>query len=240
MSLTPTLLNSLDTLDSVVIECELCSRLRRYCLQVSRKKRRQFMDWEYWGKPIPGFGDPLAQLMILGLAPAAHGGNRTGRMFTGDGSAQFLMAALHQFGLATKSTSESKSDGLRLHNAYMTAIVRCAPPGNKPKPSEIANCKYYWTQELRLLPNVRVVLALGRIVFDTYVRFLREQGIQTGKLKFQHGAFYELPKPHPALCASYHPSRQNTQTGKLTLKMFTQMLNNVSFFLVAENSNAQR
>lgn len=189
------------------------------------------MDWDYWGKPLPGFGDPEARLMILGLAPAAHGGNRTGRMFTGDGSAQFLMAALHRFGFSNKPTSTSANDGLELHDAYMTAIVRCAPPKNRPKPREIENCKRYWTQELRFLRKVRVVLALGRVAFDTYARFHRQQGVKIKGLRFHHAAFYELPKPRPALCASYHPSRQNTQTGKLTPEMFDEVFLKIRSFL---------
>jgi uracil-DNA glycosylase family 4 len=233
----PISFSSLAELNSTVVKCELCPRLRRYSLQVSKKKRRQFTDWEYWAKPLPGFGDPQCRLMILGLAPAAHGGNRTGRMFTGDGSAQFLMAALNRFGFANRPTSESANDGLQLKDAYMTAIVRCAPPKNKPRFEEIMNCKRYWTQEFRLLRNVKVILALGRIAFDTYVRFLKEQGVRTPGLKFQHGAFYDLPKPHPILCASYHPSRQNTQTGRLTVVMFDRILQTVNTFLVAENSN---
>ncbi len=218
-------------LSNAVITCELCPRLRRYCSMISKKKRRQFRDWQYWGKPVPGFGDPRARLMILGLAPAAHGGNRTGRMFTGDGSAQFLMAALHRFSFANKPTSDSVDDGLRLRDAYMTAIVRCAPPKNKPTRTEVGNCRRYWIQELRLLRTVRVVLALGRVAFDTYIRFLNEQGIETGNLRFTHAAFYTLPLPFPALCASYHPSRQNTQTGKLTEKMFYEVFRKIQKFL---------
>jgi uracil-DNA glycosylase family 4 len=175
--------------------------------------------------------------MILGLAPAAHGGNRTGRMFTGDGSAQFLMAALHRFGFANKPTSDSVDDGLQLRDAYMTAIVRCAPPKNKPKPNEIANCRQYWTQELRFLRNVRVVLPLGRVAFDTYVRSLKERGLETRGLRFDHAAFYKLPEPHPALCASYHPSRQNTQTGKLTMPMFVKVFRRIRQYLASEASN---
>lgn len=235
----PISFSSLAELNSTVVGCELCPRLRRHSLLVSKRKRRQFMGWEYWGKPLPGFGDPQGRVMILGLAPAAHGGNRTGRMFTGNGSAQFLVAGLHRFGFANKPTSESVSDGLQLKDAYMTAIVRCAPPKNKPKPDEIVNCKRYWTQEFRLLRNVRVVLALGRIAFDTYVRFLKEQGVETGDLIFQHAAFYKLPEPYPALCASYHPSRQNTQTGKLTMKMFDRVFQRIHAFLASEHSNAQ-
>lgn len=197
------------------------------------------MDWSYWGKPLPGFGDPDARLLVLGLAPAAHGGNRTGRMFTGDGSAQFLMAALHRHGFANQPTSNSVDDRLRLQDAYMTAIVRCAPPKNKPNPKEIANCKRYWTRELQFLRNVRVVLALGRMAFDTYVRYLREQGVETKGLRFRHAAFCELPNPYPALAASYHPSRQNTQTGKLTKAMFDKVFLRVQKFLVSQTSKLQ-
>jgi len=229
--------SSLTELNSAVVKCELCPRLRRYSLQVSKRKRRQFMSWDYWGKPLPGFGDSQARLMILGLAPAAHGGNRTGRMFTGDGSAQFLVGALHRFGLANQPTSESVNDQLRLHDAYMTAIVRCAPPKNKPKPKEIINCRRYWIQEFHLLQNVRVVLALGRIAFETYIQFLKDEGVDTRGLIFKHAAFYVLPKPHPALCASYHPSRQNTQTGRLTVKMFDETFREIRGFLAAETSN---
>jgi len=195
------------------------------------------MSWNYWGKPLPGFGDPQAKVMILGLAPAAHGGNRTGRMFTGDGSARFLMAALHKYSFANRPTSESVDDGLELRETYMTAIVRCAPPENKPKPNEIVNCSRYWVREFHLLRNLRVVLALGRVAFDTYVRFLKDEGLETEDLRFQHAAFYQLPKPYPALVASYHPSRQNTQTGKLTMKMFEKVFQEICSFLASENSN---
>lgn len=239
MPLTSTSFASLDELNSTVVNCALCQRLRRYSLLVSKRKRRQYVDWEYWRLPLPGFGDPRCRVMILGLAPAAHGGNRTGRMFTGDGSAHFLMAALNRFGYANKPTSESTGDGLRLKDAYMTAVVRCAPPKNKPKLDEIMNCGRYWTQELRLLPSVRVVLALGRVAFDTYVRFLKEQNVETRGLKFRHAAFYRLPKPYPILCASYHPSRQNTQTGRLTVAMFDRVLRRIGTFLAAEHSKAQ-
>jgi uracil-DNA glycosylase family 4 len=191
---------------------------------VAKTKRRQFMEWKYWGKPLPGFGDPNERLLILGLAPAAHGGNRTGRMFTGDGSAQFLMAALYRFGYASQPTSVNVNDGLRLRSAYMTAVVRCAPPGNKPTPKEIQTCKRYWIEELRFLPNVRVVLALGRVAFETYVKFLKDRGVETQGFKFYHGALHRPPSPYPALIASYHPSRQNTQTGKLTELMFDAVL----------------
>jgi len=231
-SLSP---RSLVEINKVVVSCQLCRRLRLYCSTVAKKKRRQFQDWDYWGKPLPGFGDPQARLMLLGLAPAAHGGNRTGRMFTGDGSAQFLMAALYRFGFANRPGSLMVDDGLELRDAYMTAIVRCAPPKNKPKPVEIENCRRYWTRELQLLRNVSVVLALGRMAFDTFVRFLKEQGLETKNLRFSHAAFYKLPKPFPILCASYHPSRQNTQTGKLTQGMFDDVFREIRRYL---DSNA--
>jgi len=185
------------------------------------------MDWNYWGKPLHGFGDSAGRLLILGLAPAAHGGNRTGRMFTGDGSAKFLMAELYKFGFVNQPTSVSINDGLRLRDAYMTAVVRCAPPKNKPAHKEIQTCKRYWVEELRFLHNVRVVLALGRVAFDTYVKFLKDRGVDTRNFEFRHGALYTPPPPHPALAASYHPSRQNTQTGKLTKPMFDSVLRNV-------------
>jgi len=161
-------------------------------------------------------------------------------MFTGDGSAQFLMAALHRFGFANQPTSESVDDGLQLCDAYMTAIVRCAPPKNKPKPNEIGNCERYWIEEFHLLHNMGVVLALGRIAFDEYVRFLKDEKVETNELRFKHAAFYVLPEPYPALCASYHPSRQNTQTGRLTVKMFDTVFQKIQGFLAAKNSNAHQ
>lgn len=228
---------SLAELNSVAIACHLCPRLRTYCSTIAKTKRRQFRNWEYWGKPLPGFGDPGARLLILGLAPAAHGGNRTGRMFTGDGSARFLIAALHKFEFANQVTSERVTDGLILTDAYMTAIVRCAPPKNKPNLREINACKKYWTQELRLLRNVRVVLTLGRLAFEVYVRYLKEQKLDTNDFKFKHGAFYRLADPYPALCVSYHPSRQNTQTGVLTMIMLEKVFMVIRDFLKEPPSN---
>ena len=218
---------SLEEINRTVVRCELCPRLARYRRMVAKTKRRQFMQWTYWGKPLPSFGDPAGKVLILGLAPAAHGGNRTGRMFTGDGSAQFLMEELYKFGFANQPSSVSVDDGLRLRDAYMTAIVRCAPPKNKPSRSEIQTCKRYWSGELRFLPNVRVVLALGKVTFETYVRYLKEGGVETKEFKFRHGALYRPPKPYPVLVASFHPSRQNTQTGKLTKPMFDSVLREV-------------
>jgi len=228
---------TLSKLNAEAVACHLCPRLRSYCNRIKKTKRRQFRDWEYWGKPLPGFGDPNARLLILGLAPAAHGGNRTGRMFTGDGSAKFLMASLHKFHFANQATSERTNDGLVLTDAYMTAIVRCAPPKNKPSPKEIAACRKYWTQELRLLKNVQVVLTLGRVAFDTYVKYLRERNLATNGFRFKHGAFYRLAEHYPVLCASYHPSRQNTQTGVLTSKMLDAVFRMISDFLNSSSSN---
>jgi len=193
------------------------------------------MEWDYWGKPLPGFGDPAGRLLILGLAPAAHGGNRTGRMFTGDGSAEFLMAELYKFGFANQPASISVDDGLRLRDAYMTAIVRCAPPKNKPSQKEIETCKQYWTEELRLLPNVQVILALGKVAFDAYVKFLKEHGRETKGYKFRHGVSYKSPDQRPVLVASYHPSRQNTQTGKLTKSMFDSVLKEIKRIIEANS-----
>ena len=228
--------SSLSELNANVISCNKCSRLRRYCERIARTKRRQFREWEYWGKPIPGFGDPRARLLILGLAPAAHGGNRTGRMFTGDGSAKFLIPVLHKFGFANQATSVAVNDGLVLKDAYMTAIVRCAPPKNKPTLREIETCQEYWTLEVRLLTNISVVLALGRVAFDTYVRHLRSQNVHT-KLAIQARSFLsDCPAP---ILHSVHPIilvRQNTQTGKLTMRMFDNVFKQISEFLT-ETSN---
>lgn len=229
---------SLADLNKEAVDCKLCPRLTRHRNMVARKKRRQYMDWTYWGKPLCGFGDSKGRLLILGLAPAAHGGNRTGRMFTGDGSAQFLMAALHDFGFANQPTSISVDDGLKLADAYMTAIVRCPPPKNKPSVKEIQTCKRYWTEELRFLPNLQVVLALGRVAFETYVKYLKEHGVNTRGFRFYHGALYRRPYPHPSLAASYHPSRQNTQTRKLTKPMFDAVLRKIRRLI--ESQNPQR
>jgi len=231
MPVTSVEFKSLSELNSQAIACQLCPRLRRYCSRIAKTKRRQFRDWQYWGKPLPGFGDPRARLLILGLAPAAHGGNRTGRMFTGDGSAKFLMAALHKFEFANQATSDKVTDGLILTDAYMTAVVRCAPPKNKPNLMEINTCEKYWTQELQLLNNVRVVLTLGRLAFDVYVRYLKKQDVDTNGLKFKHGAFYRMDEPYPSLCVSYHPSRQNTQTGVLTMIMLERVFKVIRDFL---------
>ena len=213
--------DSLELVERDVVVCTRCPRLVTYRENVAQHKRRAYQGWEYWGKPVPGFGDPKARLLIVGLAPAAHGGNRTGRVFTGDGSADFLFAALHRTGFANQPNSISRDDGMRLYDAYVTAAVRCAPPGNKPLPEEFRNCREYLERELALLRGLRVVVALGRIAFDAYLGVLLRQGRIESRSRFQfaHGATHRLPPPQPTLIASYHPSRQNTQTGKLTAAM---------------------
>lgn len=214
------------------MRCRKCPRLVRYREQVAREKRRSFVDWEYWGKPVPGFGDADAELLILGLAPAAHGANRTGRMFTGDRSGDFLYKAMFRAGFANQPTSVRRGDGLALKNAYMAATLRCAPPANKPLPSELANCRPYFERELEIL-RPRAVLALGGIAMRAYLGMLKERGeISTlAQFPFAHGASYQLPGELPRLFASYHPSQQNTFTGKLTDAMLFKVLSDIRKFL---------
>lgn len=192
-----------------------------------------YRDWEYWGKPLPGFGDPDAELLLVGLAPAAHGGNRTGRMFTGDRSGDFLYRALYEAGWASQPVSRDRDDGLRLRGCYITAALRCAPPGNKPLPDELRRCRQWLDAELRLLKRVRAVLALGRIAFDAYLNtvYQPKRFPARGSLRFAHGASFVLPDGLPRLFASYHPSQQNTQTGRLTPGMMNQVLGDIRRFL---------
>jgi uracil-DNA glycosylase len=217
---------TLQDVRSSIITCERCPRLREYCLQVGRERRRAFRDETYWARPVPGFGDPHARLLILGLAPAAHGANRTGRVFTGDGvgaSGDFLMAALHRSGFANIPTSRDQNDGLALHDAYIAAAVRCAPPDNKPTPEEIASCLPHLDAEIDALPNLRVVVALGRIAFDAYLQLLKKQGmVPRPRPQFAHGTATLLPNQQ-LLMGSYHPSRQNTNTGRLTPRMLANV-----------------
>jgi uracil-DNA glycosylase family 4 len=201
-------------------------RLRTYCTRIATEKRRAFREETYWARPVPGFGDPLARLLIVGLAPAAHGANRTGRVFTGDGvggSGDFLMAALHRTGFANIATSRHPSDGLILRDAYIAAAVRCAPPDNKPTPEEIANCLPHLEAELTALTRVRVVVALGKIAFDGYLKLLNLRGHKTQpRPEFRHAMVSRLPNGH-TLIGCYHPSRQNTNTGKLTSRMMDEV-----------------
>ena len=201
-----------------IIACTTCLRLRTYCARIAREKKAAHRDEIYWGKPVPGFGDPDARLLVLGLAPAAHGANRTGRVFTGDGSGDFLMRAMHAAGFASLTTSHDVNDGLALTDAYIAAAVRCAPPANKPLPSEIAACHRHLVAEAAALPNLRAILCLGRIGFDAAWRLLASRGIIVRpRPPFGHGALYRTSGP--TVIASYHPSRQNTNTGKLTPQM---------------------
>jgi uracil-DNA glycosylase family 4 len=196
--------------------------------KTAREKRAAYRACPYWGKPVPGFGAARARLLIVGLAPAAHGGNRTGRMFTGDGSADFLIPAMHRAGLANKPTSERRGDGLKLVGAYMTAVCRCAPPDNKPTPRELALCRPFLLREMSALNKVRAVLVLGKIAMDGYLAALKHNGHALRGLKFAHGTEYPMPAGLPRLFASYHPSRQNTQTGRLTARMLDSVFRKVA------------
>jgi uracil-DNA glycosylase family 4 len=199
------------------VSCERCPRLRKYCREIAAAKRRAYLDWDYWEKPVPSFGDPAARLLILGLAPGAHGANRTGRMFTGDRSGDFLYRSLWRAGFASQPESTSKDDGLTLHDAWITASVHCAPPDNKPAPEELRNCRPYLERELELLTNLEVVVVLGRIALDTYLSIRK---LRRADFPFGHNLYYGLK---PALLSSYHPSQQNTSTGRLTQEMLDQV-----------------
>jgi uracil-DNA glycosylase len=222
----------LKILDEEIVACRRCPRLVEYRETVAREKRRAFREWTYWGKPVPGFGDSNAELLILGLAPAAHGANRTGRVFTGDRSGDFLYAALYRAGFANQPTSVRSGDGLQLKNAYIAATIRCAPPANKPLPSEIANCRSYLVRELDIL-QPRAVLALGKIAWDAYLEILKQHGLIASRAAFHfaHGAEAELPGDGARLFGVYHPSQQNTQTGRVTPAMYGQVLRRIRRFL---------
>lgn len=214
-------LPALRAVHRAVVSCTRCPRLRAYCLEVARVKKRAYRDWEYWGKPVPGFGDPAARLWVVGLAPAAHGGNRTGRVFTGDSSGDWLYEALHRFGFANQPESISRDDGLELRDCYVSAAARCAPPGNRPLPVEIANCRSYLVAEARLLARVQVVMTLGRIAHESWLKAAGwwDQLSPRERPRFAHRAVTSL-SDGTTLISSYHPSRQNTNTGKLTRAMW--------------------
>ena len=206
-----------------IIACSRCARLRAYCTHIAATRKAAHRHDTYWGRPVPGFGDPNARVLVLGLAPAAHGANRTGRVFTGDGSGDFLMRAMHQAGFANISTSKRADDGLRLRDAYIAAAVRCAPPDNKPLTEEIQACHVHLSAEVAALPRLQVIVALGRIAFDAALRLLAERGVSPKpRPPFGHGAVYQ-PAAGPVLIGSYHPSRQNTNTGRLTAPMLASV-----------------
>jgi len=200
-------------LECDITGCERCPRLREHCRNVAQVKRRAYLDHEYWGRPVPGFGDPRARLFLLGLAPGAHGANRTGRVFTGDRSGDWLFRALHQTGFANQPSSTQRGDGLALHDCWVSASVRCAPPDNKPTPEEVLTCRPWLQREFELMPQVRVVVALGRLAFDNYLSL---QGFPRGGFRFAHN---QVHNAGITLISSYHPSQQNTSTGKLTESM---------------------
>jgi uracil-DNA glycosylase family 4 len=224
-----------------IASCERCPRLREHCRSVARVRKRAFRDEVYWGRPVPGFGDPAARLLLVGLAPAAHGANRTGRVFTGDGtggSGDFLMSALHQTGFASMPTSQRADDGLQLRDTYISMAVRCAPPQNKPAPEEIARCQIHLDAEADTLPNVRVVVALGRIAHDAWLQRLKRQGLKvTPRPAFAHGSVARIDGG-PILLGCYHPSRQNTNTGKLTPRMMLDLFRSARR-LLAEAEKAE-
>jgi len=221
-------LNWLTALNREVIACTRCPRLVAYRELIAREKRRAYRDCEYWGKPVPGFGDPAARVHIMGLAPGAHGSNRTGRPFTGDASGKFMFPVLYETGFASQPNATDRNDGLTLKDLYITAAVRCAPPDNKPLPQELLNCSQFLDRELAGLEKVKVVVALGKIGFDAYLNYVKRRGLFASERSifrnypFKHGASYRLPDGK-VLLASYHPSNQNTQTGKLTREMFVKI-----------------
>jgi len=220
----PATLTVLQTVREAIVCCERCERLRDYIRGIGETKRRMYRDWEYWAKPVPGFGDPEARILALGLAPGAHGANRTGRPFTGDASGDFMYDVLHELGLASKPRAVSRDDGLRLKNLWIGSVVRCAPPGDKPTPQEIRNCAPHLTAEVDALPGVRVVVCLGKIAWDGYLAHLLGQGVieRRSAYVFSHGAEYKLPNGK-LLLGCYHPSLRNTNTGRLNRPMFLRV-----------------
>ena len=221
--------DSLVILESDVISCTRCPRLRRHCEEIGEIKRRAYREHTYWAKPVPSFGDPQARLLIIGLAPGAHGANRTGRLFTGDRSGEFLYRALYETGFASQAESLARGDGLRLRDCWITASVRCAPPDNKPTPKEFERCRPYLIRELKLLSTARVVVCLGRLAFDTYLSILKDAGRIESRaaFPFEHGAAHPLS---PLLISCYHPSQQNSSTGRLTREMLREV------FVTARNA----
>lgn len=224
--------DSLETLEAELIHCRKCPRLVAWREEVAQTKRKAYQDETYWGKPVPGFGDPNAKVMIVGLAPGAHGSNRTGRMFTGDASGDFLYPALYRDGFANQPTAEHINDGLQLKDVFITAVCRCVPPKNRPKVAEIKNCLPWLKSEINLLKNLQGFVALGKIAFDGILRLYKMQGKKLPPMNFGHNQFFELGPGLPWLLASYHPSQQNTLTGRLTEAMFDDIWTRVRNLLV--------
>ncbi|MEP6536742.1 MAG: uracil-DNA glycosylase [Bryobacteraceae bacterium] len=214
-------MNPLQILQNEIVTCRRCARLVEHCTEVAQVKRRAYREWDYWGKPVPSFGDPNARVVIIGLAPGAHGANRTGRVFTGDSSGDYLYRALHAAGFASQPESRSLDDGLKLSDVYIAASVRCAPPDNKPTTEEVARCRPFLERELLLLRNLKVVVALGKLAFDNYLAILKDQGIIRSRAPFVfgHNKAFRIENHPLVLLSSYHPSQQNTSTGKLTHRM---------------------
>jgi uracil-DNA glycosylase family 4 len=229
----------LELLSEEIVKCRKCPRLVAWREEVAHTKRRAYLDWDYWGRPVPGFGDPQAQVLVVGLAPGAHGSNRTGRMFTGDASGEFLYAALHRAGFANQPTSDKRDDSLVLEKLFITAVCRCAPPDNKPLPEEISRCLPFLEAEMACLSGILGIVALGRVAFDQVIRLYLHGKKSGAELIFQHGACYKLGDGLPWLLASYHPSRQNTQTGRLTQQMFDQIWQWVANLLEMDSSYKQ-
>ena len=223
-------MTAIQVLQREIIECRQCARLVEHCTQIAQVKRRAYRDWDYWAKPVPSFGDPNARMAIIGLAPGAHGANRTGRIFTGDSSGDYLYRALHAAGFANQPGSRSLDDGLVLNDAYIAASVRCAPPGNKPATDEVARCRPYLERELQLLGNLKVVVALGKLAFDNYLAILKDKGIirTRAPFVFGHNVVHSIRDRQPILISSYHPSQQNTFTGKLTDRMLLDVFEKAS------------
>ena len=215
---------TLRRLTGEIIACRRCPRLVEHRERIGETKRASYKDWDYWARPVPSFGDPASPLMVLGLAPAAHGGNRTGRVFTGDASATFLVNAMYQAGLANQPLSDNREDGLEYTGAYVCAAVRCVPPGDRPTPEEQRTCLPYLAREMRTLPNLRVVLALGQIAFQAALRAMEELGVEKPRAKFGHGAVYNLDAAAPLLVGCYHPSPRNTNTGRLKMEQLVETL----------------
>jgi uracil-DNA glycosylase family 4 len=214
------LFSNWEELNENLVSCCQCPRLVEWREKMAKEKRRAFLAQDYWGKPVPGFGDHKARVLVLGLAPGAHGSNRTGRMFTGDASGEFLYAALYRAGFANQPEGSERNDDLKLNDIFITAVCRCAPPDNKPDRVEMDTCRNYWISEMALLPDLQGIVTLGRIAFDEIISVLPILTTQRKDLPFSHGAFYDSGSNSPWLLASYHPSRQNTQTGRLTREMF--------------------